>query len=392
MKEALENIRVIDLCRSYPPAFAAAIMGDFGADVIKIDVPGFSLPLPMLQRPDSLAFWFFDKNKRALSLNLKSEQGREIFFKLARQTDVIIENSMPGTMDGLGIGYSTIKEINSRIVYCSVSGYGQDGPYSQLPGHDSNYLSIAGALSLFGQKNGPPIMSSGIIADMAGGAMHSLAAVLIALLAREKTGEGQFIDVSYTDGVFSLLAVPAALYLLTGISPRRGEHMLTGSEPFLSNYKTKDGQYFNIACFEPRLWENLCHALRCEEFIPDQWTLDKRKKEKMFSFFEKTFLTKTRDEWWEWAKDKGIAVAPVLHLEEAFNDPQILHRLMIHEVEHPTLGKIKQLGTPFKLSETPARQKGFSPTPGQHTDQILRELGYADQDIKDFKERGAVGG
>jgi len=392
MKEALKHIKVIDLCRSYPPAFASAIMADFGADVIKIDVPGFSFPLPMLQGPESLAFWFLDRNKRALSLKLKSEKGREIFFQLARQSDVIIENSKPGTMDTLGIGYSTIKEINPRIVYCSVSGYGQDGPYSQLPGHDSNYLSIAGALSLLGEKDGPPIIPSNIIGDMAGAGMHSLAAVLIALMARENTGQGQFIDVSYTDGVFSLLAVQTALYLLTGIPPRRGEHLLTGSEPFFSNYRTKDGQYFNIACIEPWLWENLCNALGCEEFIPYQWTLDKKKKEEMFSFFEKTFLTKTRDEWWEWVKGKDIAAAPVLHLEEAFDDPQIVHRLMIQEVEHPTLGKIKQLGTPFKLSETPARHKRFSPTPGQHTDEILRELGYEDQDIKDFKERGAVGG
>ena len=280
MKAALENLKVIDLCRSYPPAFASAIMADFGAHVIRIDVPGFSLPIPMEGGSEVFsAYWFLDRNKKGLSLNLKSGQGLEIFYKLAERADVILENSKPGTMDGLGIGYKAIRKKTPRIIYCSVSGFGKNGPYSHLPGHDPNYLSIAGALGLLGEKDRPPIIPSNIIADMAGAAMHSLTAIMIALLAREKTGKGQFIDISYTDAVFSLLAAQTATYFLTGTPPRRGEHMMTGSEPFLANYQTKDGNYINIACVEPWLWENLCLSLRCEEFIPHQWTKDQKKKE-----------------------------------------------------------------------------------------------------------------
>jgi crotonobetainyl-CoA:carnitine CoA-transferase CaiB-like acyl-CoA transferase len=392
LKDALENLKVIDLCRSYPPAFASAVLADFGAQVIRIDVPGFVFPIPMEGDPERFtAYYFLDRNKKSLSLNLKAEQGLEIFYKLVERADVIIENSKPGTMDGLGIGYETIKEKNSRIIYCSVSGYGQDGPYSRLPGHDSNYLGIAGALSLLGEKGRPPIIPSNIIADMAGSAMHSLAAVLIALLARERTGKGQFVDIAYTDGVFSLLAGQASFYFLAGGMPtRRGEHVMTGSEPFLATYQTKDGHYFNIACVEPWLWGNLCRALDCEQFIPHQWAQDQEKKDEIFSFLQKIFLTKTRDEWWEWAKDKDIAAAPVLYLEEAFEDPQIRHREMMVEREHPTLGEVKQLGSPFKLSDTPPRHRRFSPAHGEHTNEILEELGYEKKEIERLIEDGIV--
>ena len=164
---------------------------------------------------------------------------------------------------------------------------------------------------------------------------------------------------------------------------------MTGSEPFVANYKTKDGGYFNIACVEPWMWENLCKALGCDEFITQQWTKDIRKKEQIAAFFKKTFLSKTRDEWWEWAKDKNIAAAPVLCLEEALEDTQILHRQMIKESNHPILGKVKQLGFPLKLSETPAVQERFAPTPGQHTLEILKELGYSNQEIDSFRRAGA---
>jgi len=391
MKEALENIKVIDLCRSYPPALASAMMGDFGAEVIRIDVPGFTFPVPMKGGPEAFsAYYYPDRNKRALSLNLQTKESLDIFYRLARQSDVIIENSKPGTMDGLGIGYSKIEGINPRLIYCSVSGYGQDGPYRDLPGHDSNYLGIAGALSLIGEKDGPPVMPSNIVADVAGAAMHALTAVLFGLLARERTGQGQFIDLSYTDAVFSLLSMQTAMHFLTGIPQRRGEFFTTGGEPFIASYKTKDGEYFNIACAENWLWANLCRALGCEQFISHQWTQDQQKKEEIFSFMEKTFLTKTRDEWWEWAKDKDVAAAPVLYLEEAFDNPQILHRQMIQEMDHPSLGKVTQVGTPFKLSDTPARHKRFSPTQGQHTNEILEELGYDQKEIQAFKEKKII--
>jgi crotonobetainyl-CoA:carnitine CoA-transferase CaiB-like acyl-CoA transferase len=391
LKEALKGLKVIDLCRSYPPGLAAMFLADFGADVIKIDTPGFLPPVPFEEDPERFAAHYaLDRNKRSLSIKLKSNEGLAIFFKLAKGADIIIENSTPGTMEELGIDYGTIKTMNPKIVYCSVSGYGQTGPYRSLPGHDSNYLSISGALGLIGEKGGPPITPSNLVADMSGGAMHSLAAILIALLSREKSGKGQYIDISYTDAVLSLLTFEASIYFLTRIVPKRGETWRTGSEPFYSSYKTKDGKYINVACIERRLWEDLCRALGCGQFIPFEWAKDDKKREEIFSFFIKTFLTKTRDEWWEWAKDKRIALTPVLDLNEALNDSQLRHREMILELEHVNHGRIKQTGFPLKLSESPAAFRRFSPRPGEHTLEILKELGYDDQQIGHFKTAGVI--
>jgi crotonobetainyl-CoA:carnitine CoA-transferase CaiB-like acyl-CoA transferase len=391
MKEAFKGLKVIDLCRSYPPAFAGMFLADFGADVIRIDTPDSRNPVPFEGGPERFAAYYApDRNKRGFSLNLKSKEGLDIFFKLAKGADVIIENSTPGTMEKLKISYTTLRTVNPKIIYCSVSGYGQTGPYKRLPGHDSNYLSISGALGLIGAKEGPPISPSNLVADMAGGGMHSLAAILIALLERENSRKGQYIDISYTDAVFSMLTFEVTIYLLTGIVPKRGKTWRTGSEPCYSSYETRDGKYINIACIEHRLWENLCRALECEQFIPFEWSKDDKKKEEIFSFFTKTFLTKTRDEWWEWAKDKDIALTPVLDLNEALNDPHLIHREMILDLEYLGQGKIKQTGFPLKLSETPAKFKRFSPLPGEHTLEILKELGYDDQQIGNFKKNGVI--
>jgi crotonobetainyl-CoA:carnitine CoA-transferase CaiB-like acyl-CoA transferase len=391
LKEALKGLKVIDLCRSYPPAFAAMFLADFGADVIRIDTPGFLAPVPFEEDPERFAAYYaLDRNKRSLSIELKSNEGLAIFFKLAKGADIIIENSTPGTMEALGIDYTKIRTLNPKIIYCSVSGYGQTGPYKSLPGHDSNYLSISGALGLIGEKEGPPVTPSNLVADMSGGGMHSLAAILIALLAREKIGKGQYIDISYTDTVLSMLTFEATLYFLTGIVPKRGETWRTGSEPFYSSYQTRDGKYINVACIEHRLWEDLCRALGCEQFIPFEWTKEDNKREEIFSFFTKTFLSKTRDEWWEWAKDKCIALTPVLDLDEALNDSQLGHREMILEFEHVSHGRIKQTGFPLKLSESPARFRRFSPRPGEHSLEILKELGYDEQQIRHFKSTGVV--
>ena len=180
------------------------------------------------------------------------------------------------------------------------------------------------------------------------------------------------------------------MHFLMGGTPARGEHFLTGSAPFIANYKTKDGNYFNVACLEPWLWENLCREMNCPQFIPHQWTQDKKQVKRMFDFFRRKFLTKTRDEWWEWVRDKQIAAAPVLTIEEAINNEQIRHRQMITNTNHPTLGQVIRLGSPLKLSKTPPLQEGFSPTPGRHTVDVMKDLGYDTQEINNLRERGVV--
>ena len=387
----MKGMKVIDLCRSYPPAFAAMFMADFGAEVIRVDRPGYELPFPIPCTPDEMsAYYALDRNKKSLTVNLKMEEGRELFYRLTKEADVILENSRPGTMDRLGIGYERIKSMNPKIVYCSVSGYGKDGPYSMKPGHDVNYLSIAGTLAMIGEKGRPPVMPGNLVADMAGAGLYPLIGILFALLNREKTGEGQFIDISYTDAVFSLMSFETAMLLMTGIKPRRGETLRTGSEPCMGVYETKDGKWFSIALVESFLWNNFCRATDREDLLPHQWPMTEERRQENFKILRELFKTKTRDEWWAWTQDKDIAGTPVLDLEESFEDPQIKARDMLMELEHPTVGKVRQPGFPLKLSESPAEFNAFSPKTGEHTTEIMKSLGYDEEEIERLRGMSAV--
>jgi alpha-methylacyl-CoA racemase len=389
--KALDGLRVLDLCRSYPPAFNTMIMADFGADVIKIDPIGFAPPLPIPITEDEFAtYYHFDRNKRSIKLNLRSQIGKDIFYKLCEDADILIENSRPGTMERLRIDYNTLKQRNRKLIYCSVSGYGQDGPYSNRVGHDANYLGIAGVLSMIGPKDGPPCMPSNIIADTAGSGLHPLIGILIALRARDRTGKGQYIDISYTDSAFSMLGFDIAMYLCTGEKRRRGYTYQTGSEPTANIYKTKDGEYIAIQFVESQFWANFCQHVGRPELVNYLWAKDEKRVKELYEFLRQLFLTKTKEEWWEWSKDKQVMLAPVNYIEEALDDPQLKHRKMVIETEHPKFGKIIQIGNPFKLSDTPPRTKGLSPKFGEHTRQVLRELGYSDQQITSFRNDGVI--
>lgn len=393
MLRALEDIKVLDLCRGYPPAISAMMMADFGADVIKIDPVGFSISLPasLTVNGNFTAYSFWDRNKRSIKINLKSPKGRDVLYKLAQGTDVLIENSRPGTMQRLAISYDILKKLNPRIIYCSVSGYGQDGPYRDIVGHDSNYLGIGGAISLIGPRDGPPVMPSNFIADVAGAGLHPFMGIMVALMARNKTGKGQFIDISYTDCVFSMTGFEMATYLMTGKKRRRGKTSLTGGEPCAAVYETKDGEYITIQIIEPPFWANFCNAISRPDLITRQWPKGDDQRREMFSILQDLFLTKTKYEWWAWAQKNQVMLAPVLYIEESLNDPQLRHRKMVLEKRHPKLGKIAQMGSPLKLSDTPPDPiKSFSPSPGEHTDKILAEFDYTPRQIENLKRQGSV--
>ena len=390
MTEALEGIRVIDLCRGYPPAFATMHLADFGADVIRIDPTGLPPALPTRDAGEKgLAYRSSDRNKRGMKINFKSEEGKKVAYNLVKTADVLIENSRPGTMERLGMGYEVLKDINPRLIYCAVSGYGQDGPYRDGVGHDLTFLAVTGALSLLGPKGGPPIKPTGIIGDFAGSALHAMIAILLALRARDKTGKGQFIDISYTDAVFSLLSFEIGMHFLTG-KRRMGETTQTGGEPCAAVYETKDGKYFTISFLEPQFWVAFCRAIGREDLASKQWPQNDKEKEELFASLSELFLTRTRDEWWEWAKGKQLMLAPVYYLEEALQDPHMIHRGMVMELDHPTLGKVTQVGSPFKLKDTPARFKDFGHDPGHNTDEILQEVGYKKQQIEELRKCVAI--
>ncbi len=384
----LEGIRVLDLTWLLP---YTTILADFGAEVIKVEEPtrgDYSRWMPPLIKSQGAYFLSVHRNKKSITLNLKTEKGKEIFYKLAEKSDVVIESFRPGVTKRLGVDYETIKKINPKIVYCSVSGYGQDGPYKDLPGHDINYIAIGGILGLTGQYGGPPIIPGIQIADLAGGCMLATISILIALIAREKTGEGQYIDVSMTDGAVSLLTHTSALYFAEGKPPERGGTNLTGYFPCYNVYEAKDGKYISIGCLEERFWRNLCKAIGKEEFAEHQW--DTNKREEIFSALKKIFKTKTRDEWFKELSKADVCVGPVYSLDEVFQDPQITHRKMAVEIEHPTIGKIKILGIPTKFSETPGKIRTPAPGFGEHTEEILKMLGYSQKEIEEFKKSGVI--
>ncbi len=391
-RSALSGIFVLDLTRRYPAAYGTMFLGDFGAEVIKIDPPDSWYSYPGIDpgSEEFAAHLAVDRNKKSVIINLKTEAGREVFYKLVKKADVLVEGFRPGIMKQMKADYPALKAINPRLIYCSTSGYGQDGPYARLPGHDMNYSAIAGLLSLIGPSNGPPYLAGNFLADMAGAGLHTVIGILLALIARNFSGEGQYIDIGYLDGAVSLLAYEASHYFTTGVVPCRGKTQLTGGVAWANVYECKDGEYISIGAFEPALWENLCRLLGREDLISRQ--NDPIEKQGMLvSTLAGIFRTRTRDEWSDFFEDKNACVTPVYHLNETFEDPQVRHRKLVVEIEHPKLGKVKQLGIPLKLSSTPGEIRSLGVPPGTNTDEILIGLGYTRQQIAGLRESSAIG-
>jgi crotonobetainyl-CoA:carnitine CoA-transferase CaiB-like acyl-CoA transferase len=400
---ALEGVKILDLSRLVPGAFCTMLLGDMGAEVLKIEAPGVigigSLPRALSgeEKRKGAAYYAPDRNKKSIVVNLKSEAGREIFYRLCRGADVIVEGFRPGVAKRLKIDYETISKLNPGIIYCSLSGYGQDGPYHAFPGHDVNYIAMAGVLGLIGSAERPPVIPLNLVADFAGAALYGALGISIALVARNKTGKGQYVDAAYMDGAISLMTWFNCGYFFDGSMLKRGDSWLHGAYPYYGVYETKDAKYITIGCLEPHFWENLCRFLGKEEYIPYHFALEHtfhkpedEKWDEIRSFLRQIFLTRTRDEWFELLIRNDIPAGKVYTPDEVFTDPQVLHRQMVIEVEHPTLGKIKQVGIAPKLSGTPGRVRSLPPLPGEHTDEILQGLGYKREEIENLRQEGVV--
>jgi len=387
----LDGIRVLDLTRLLPGDYCTLLLGDMGAEVIKVEEPrlgDYIRWLPPLIGSQSVFHLMLNRNKKSMKLNLRSEKSREIFYRLVERSDVVVEGFRPGVVKRLGIDYDSVNEANPHIVYCSMSGYGQDGPYRDRAGHDVNYIGYGGVLSLIGPTNGAPVIPSVQIADLTM-ALMAATAILAALLAREKMGRGQYIDLSFLDVVISLTVLPAASYFAEGKLPRPGRWWLNGGYPCYNVYETKDGKYITIGCVEERFWANLCRALGVVDFVKYQYAGDDKLKE-MFEAIRSIFKSRSLDEWLRVLSKEDVPCGPVYELDEVFEDPQTLYRKMIVEVECPAVGKVKQLGTPLKFSETPCEIRSPPPRLGEHTEQILRWLGYGEGEILDMREKGVI--
>jgi len=288
---------------------------------------------------------------------------------------VVLEGFRPGIMARLGIGWERLSALNPRLVYCAISGYGQDGPYRDRVGHDVNYLAAAGVLNYVGEAGGPPVIPGVQIADIGAGSLMAAVGILTALLAREHTGRGQLVDVAMLDGAVAWNVYHTLLYLLSGRPPERGRTQLTGYFPCYAVYETRDRRHVTVGAYEEHFWATLCRHFGREDFIPTQWD-EGPTRDEMFAFFRAAFRAKTLAEWVTELGDVDVCFAPVATLDETFADPQVRHRRMV--VEHD--GTLT-LGTPIKLSETPASLRTAPAKFGEHTDGVLASLGFRAEEI-----------
>jgi crotonobetainyl-CoA:carnitine CoA-transferase CaiB-like acyl-CoA transferase len=316
-------------------------------------------------------------------MDLKKKDAREIIYRMAKESDIFVEDYRPGAMERFGLDYEQIRKINPRIIYCSISLCGQDGPYRRKAGHDPVVLALSGVLGQILDKDNIPVMPDPVpIADITAG-LHAVIGILLALRVKEQEGRGQYIDIGMLDATMPLLAGVYQRYFRDGIKPER-----RGKQPYLGIWQTKDGKYICTTDLEPQYWTNFCEAIGKEEFIPYQHDADK--KEMIIEAIRRIIETKTRDEWATLLHDAGTMVAPVYSIDEALQDPQVIHRQMVLEIEDPVLGKVKQLGMPIKLSETPGKIRFVAQSPGNDTGETMRRLGYSAGDIERLIKDGVI--
>lgn len=390
---ALSGIKVLDLSRLLPGPYCSLMMADYGAEVIKIEEPGLGDYIRW-RKPAingiGARHLTVNRNKKSIELNLKSEEGKEIFKKMAESADVILESFRPGVMDRLGLGYEEISKINEGIVYCSLTGYGQTGPYRNLPGHDVNFIGYSGILGLIGHKDGKPVVPGVQIADLGGGALMALSGITMALLHKERTGKGQYIDVSMLDGAVTWLYAAASDYFASGEVPERGKNRLDGKFAFYNVYETKDHKYLSVGASEAKFWKNICELVGRPEWTELQEGPDEV-QEQLKKDMAQLFKQKDQHEWLELLQTEDTCVGPVYDVDEIFSDPQILERELFTNMNHPVAGSIKQIGFPIKFTETPGEIYSHAPILGEHTEEILSELYYSREAIENLRNKGVIG-
>jgi crotonobetainyl-CoA:carnitine CoA-transferase CaiB-like acyl-CoA transferase len=356
------------------------ILADHGADVIAIEDRKF--------QGDGLFFNDLNRNKNHMSLNLKTPEGLEIFFKLAEKADVILEGFRPGVVQRLGVGYEAVRQCNPGIIYCSISGYGQTGPLRNRVGHDVNYLSNAGVLDLIGEKGGRPVIPGVQIADIAGGSMNAAVGILLALFAREKTGKGQYIDISMTDGVVGLLSLPYYFSKLSGKKQQAADTLLSHRYGCYNTYETADGRFISIGAVENRFWKQLCEHVNRPNYISLQY--DEKRREEIIQDFRGIFLMKSMGDWDSELAELEICFSVVKNLEEILVDPLFREREMVHSYTGENGEEKHGFGVPVKLSETPGTIRTTPGKFGEQTRKILEEIGYSTEQIDTFFSNGVL--
>ncbi len=395
----LSDVKVLDLTRLLPGGFCSLLLADFGADVLKVEDTGsgdyvrWAPPYYGGEEDQSLGtrsalYLALNRNKRSIRLDLKSDGGREAFLRLARDADVVLESFRPGVLDRLGAGYEALRGQNPRLVYCAITGYGQTGPNTGRAGHDMNYLGLNGLLGLTGEPDGRPIQPAGQIADLGGGALMAAFGVMAALHERARSGEGQFVDVSMTDGSLSWLAMEAARYFCSGEAPKRGELPLAGRLLCYLPYEASDG-WVTCAALEPKFWAAFCRGVGRDDLVEKQF---ERPGSDAWSEVAAIFRSRSREEWRAFNDEHDAMIEPILDLDEALESRLVREREMVAEVEQPRMGAVRQLGVPVKLGRTPGSVHAPAPALGEHTADALSDAGYSDEEIEALIESGAAAG
>jgi crotonobetainyl-CoA:carnitine CoA-transferase CaiB-like acyl-CoA transferase len=382
MTGALDGLRVLDLTRYIPGPYCTMLLGELGADVVKAEEPPFGDPTratPPQAGGDSAVHAALNRNKRSLGVNLRDEQGAGVLRRLAATADVLVESFRPGTLARRGLGGEALLAANPRLVYCSVSGYGQQGELAGRAGHDLDYSALAGYLGGNRGADGRPVLPDAQVADMAG-ALAAVIGILAALAARERSGRGQLVDVSMFGAALALLTVPAAR-ALGGDAGRE----LAGSHACYNVYRCRDGAYLAVGALEPKFWERLCALLGREELAPRQWS--PQAQPELIATLGGLFGTRDRDDWLQALGPSDACVEPVLELSDALARPQAQPFLV--EVASGTSSS-RSVAIPVRLSATPGRVRRAAPAFGAHTDEVLREAGYGQGEIAALRERGAI--
>jgi crotonobetainyl-CoA:carnitine CoA-transferase CaiB-like acyl-CoA transferase len=392
----LEGIRVVDFTRFLAGPYCTMELGDFGADIVKIEPLEGDHSRYQTLRPDLLGNSYFfvaaNRSKRSMAVNLQDGEGREIVRRLARRADVVVENFRPGVMERLGLGSCTLRERNPRLIYCMISGFGQTGPYSSRPGFDQVAQGMSGFMSITGQEPTGPTRAGIALADLVC-AITACRGILYALLARERTGLGQEVHVAIVDAMVSLLTWSAGMYFETGVPPGVAGNHHPLSSPF-GVYYAADGP-FNLCAGNEVMWRRLCEALGHVELLDDPRfaTNNDRVANRpvLDPILNAAFEARTAAEWVPFLNEHGVASGPIYDLGQVFRDPQILHEEMLVERPHPVLGTVKMVGLPIKLSNTPGAIRRVPPMLGEHTDEVLREIGYTPEDITRLRAHRVIG-
>jgi formyl-CoA transferase/CoA:oxalate CoA-transferase len=395
MPTPLDDLFVIDLTRALAGPYCTLMLGDLGARVIKIETPdggddtrGWG---PPFINGESAYFLGINRNKESVTVNLKSPDGRQVLWRLIRRADVLVENFRAGTMDRLGFGYPAVHAANPRLVYASISGFGQDGPYRERTAYDLILQGMGGLMGTTGEEGGPPVKVGIAVTDIAAG-MFAAYGILAALRVRDHTGRGQLVDVAMLDAQVAWMTYQAGYYFATGENPKR----LGSAHPSLVPYqafRTQDG-YVNVAVGSEGIWARFVEAIGAPHLATDprfRTNADRvAYRDELIGVLTPLFAARTTAAWVGVLEPAGVPAGPIYLMSDLFNDPQVRHRHMLQELEHPRAGRIRQTGVPIKLSETPGHVAAPPPILGEHTDGVLRELGYSARDIADMRRRGAV--